>query len=333
MKKYFALLVLAASLGMAADEVKDGFDKMWGYWFAKDAKGACRFNAKEGLTAPGSADMIFSAGHKNGASAVLLKKFPVEEGRTYRIKCMVRNRTPQLKCTANLAVQAFRKGKFYASVLGTAKLPVEKEWRKLAGEFTVPAGVDQVQILPTGNADAGAVLQFDDFSMEKIDPAAEYRDPFDYDSWGFWKSADAKVARTLDLKEGNKAPGAAQILVQEGNGKKKSGSLLKHFPVKPGREYTFVVFVKSKDLAPESAISLSVQGQNGKKRFLGTGVQGTRIKAEDCREWKRMVFTFHVPDSGKWKEAGYVLVTLGTGGSVPGCAWFDDFEFFCSSEE
>ena len=333
MKKYFILLALAASFGMTAGEIKDGFDKMWGYWFAKDSKGTCRFNAKEGLTAPGSADMIFAEGHKSGASAMLLKRFPVEAGKTYRIKCMVRNKTPQLKCTANLAVQAFKKGKFFASVLSTAKLPVEKDWRMLAGDFTVPEGVDQVQILPAGNADAGAVLQFDDFSMEAIDLSGEFKDPFDYDSWGFWRSAEAKVVRDLDSKEGNKAPGAAQIKVLEGNGKNKVGSLLKHFPVKPGKEYTFVVFVKSQGLSPESTLALNIQGQSAKKRFLGTGVQGTKIKAEECREWKRMVFTFHVPDSGKWKEAGYVLVTLGTGGSVPGCAWFDDFEFFCSSEE
>lgn len=334
MNKYFTALMLAASFGITAAEVKDGFDKFtWGQWFSKGGKGIGRFNAKEGLSAPGSADLVFSAGHKKGASGMLLKKLPVESGKTYRIKCMVRNKTPDLKATANLSIQAFKKGKFHSTIISTAKIPVEKDWTMVAGEFSVPNGVDQVQILAAGYADAGTTLQFDDFSMAEVDLTTEYQDRFDYDAWGFWKSPSAKIEKRLDRKEGNKAPGAAQIVVGEGNPKNKSGSLTKHFPVKPGKEYTFVVFVKSQGLAPDTTIGMSIQGQDAKKRFLGSGVQGTKVKAEDCREWKRMVFTYQIPDSGKWKNAAFLLMTLGVGGSTPGCVWFDDFEFFCNSEE
>ena len=287
MKKCFIPLMLAVSFGITAAEVKDGFDKMtWGQWYSKGGKGSCRFNAKEGLTAPGSVDMVFASTHKKGANAMIMKK-----------------------------------------------LPVEKDWIMVACEFTVPNGIDQVQILTAGYADAGTILQFDDFSMTEVDMTAEYKDSFDYDAWGFWKSPGTKVTKNLDRKEGNKAPGAALIVVEEGNPKNKGGSLTKHFPVKPGKEYTFVVFVKSQGLSPETTIGMSIQGQDAKKRLLGSGVQGTKIKAEDCREWKRMVFTFQIPDSGKWKNAGFLLMTLGTGGSTPGRVWFDDFEFFCNSEE
>ena len=334
MNKYFTALMLAASFGITAAEIKDGFDKLtWGQWFSKGGKGVCRFNPKEGLTAPGSADLIFSAGHKKGANGMILKKLPVEPGKTYRVKCMVRNKTPDLKCTANLSVQAFKNSKFNSTIIGTAKIPVEKNWTMLAGEFFAPTGIDQVQILAVGYADAGTVLQFDDFSMEEVDLNTGYQDSFDYNAWGFWKSPSAAIEKKLDRKEGCKAPGAAQLIILEGNRKNKSGSLIRHFPVKPGKEYTFVVFAKSRDLSPDTLIGMSVQGQDARKRFLGTGVQGTRIKAEDCREWRRMVFTFKIPDSGKWKNAGYLLMTLGTGGNTPGCVWFDDFEFFCSSEE
>ncbi|MBQ6597161.1 MAG: carbohydrate binding domain-containing protein [Lentisphaeria bacterium] len=334
MKKCFVPLMLAASFGITAAEVKDGFDKMtWGQWYSKGGKVSCRFNAKEGLTAPGSVDMIFAASHKKGANAMILKKLQVEPGKTYRVKCMVRSKTPEQKSAANIGVQAFKKGKFHSTVLASAKIPVEKDWTMVAGEFSVPNGIDQVQILAAGYADAGTTLQFDDFSMTEVDMTAEYKDTFDYDAWGFWKSPGTKVTKNLDRKEGNKAPGAAQIIVAEGNPKNKGGSLTKHFPVKPGKEYTFVVFVKSQGLSPETTIGMSIQGQDAKKRFLGTGVQGTKIKAEDCREWKRMVFTYQIPDTGKWKNAGFLLMTLGVGGSTPGCVWFDDFEFFCNSEE
>ena len=334
MNKYFTALMLAASFGITAAEIKDGFDKLsWKQWFSKGGKGACRFNPKEGLTAPGSAELVFSAGHKKGASGMILKKLPVEPGKTYRIKCMVRNKTPDLKCNANLSVQAFKKGKFHSTIIGTPKIPVEKDWSVIAGEFFVQTGVDQVQILAVGYADAGTVLQFDDFSMTEINLNIEYQDSFDYDAWGFWKGVGSKAFKQLDFKEGCKSAGAACIPIPEGNPKDKGGSLTRRFPVRPGKKYTFVVFAKSKGLAPEAKIGLNIQGQDARKRFLGTPVQGTRINAEDCREWKRMVFTFQIPSDGKWKNAGFVLVTLGTAGSVPGSVWFDDFEFFCNSEE
>ena len=238
------------------------------------------------------------------------------------------------KCQASLSVQAFAGDKrFHSTLVKAGQRDVDGNWQTMTAEFTAPENTDTAQIFLNGYGSANAKILFDDFRMEETSLADNFKDSFDSLSWGSWKSDDALMKFQHDVKGGREGDGAALVEVLEGNPKGKSGCFTRRFPVEKGKEYTLVVFVRSEGFAPDAKISMSIQGQSVKPtRFLGTGVQGTRVKAEDCREWKRMVFTYTIPTTGKWQNCGQVLVTLGAGGTVPGKAWFDDFEFFRSGE-
>ena len=333
MKCSFLLMtgaLLTATVLTAAD-LTDSFDTLkWGNWTGKEGKVAYRLNATEKC-----AEMVFQEGQVAKVSGNFLRIFPVKTGECYRVSVKARCATEGAKCQAGIGVQGFvGVQNYHSTIINAAKKELNQDWKQLSVDFMVSDIPDHVQVLLSAVADSPATVQFDEFSLSPIDFSKSFTDSFDTLSWGFWKHKDAKIVKLHDPVGGRDGQEAALIEVQDGNPKGNSGCLTRHFPVEKGREYTLVVYVKSEGLAPDTKIAMSIQGQSIKPtKFLGTGVQGTKIKAEDCREWKRMVFTYQIPTTGKWQECGQILVTLGTGGVVPGKVWFDDFEFFRADAE
>lgn len=334
MKKQFILTALTlAAATVSAAEVKDGFEVKWGVWTPKASKAVFKINKADGNAALGCGEITFKAGHPAGQYGCFTKRFPVEGGKTYRVTVMVRNKNPEKPGEASVAAQAFQGKKYLNQAISSGKIAVGAEWIRIGAEFTQPKNADIAYILLSGHGEEGTVIQFDDLVMTEVDMSKNYKDNFDAFGWSFWKGNGTKVSPKYDPKEGHEAKGSASIVVEAGNDKGRSGSLMRRFPVQPGKEYTLLVFVKSSGLSSDASIGLNLQGQNAQNKFLGTGVQGTKIKAEDCRDWKRMAFTYRIPTTGKWQNCSSILVTLTAGGSQPGTVWFDDFEIFCNDEE
>ena len=334
MKKHIVLTALTlAAATISAAEVKDGFETRWGTWGPKASKAVFKFNKTEGNTAPGCGEITFKPGHPAGQYGCFTKRFPAEGGKTYRVTVMVRNKNPEKPGMASVTAQSYQGKKYLYQSMSSTKIAVGAEWIRIGAEFTQPKNADTAYILLSGFGEEGSVIQFDDLELTEVDLSKNFKDNFDTYGWTFWKANDTKVSPKYDRTEGHEAKGCASLVVEAGNPNGKSGSLMRRIPVQPGKEYTLVVFVKNSGLSDKSSIGLNLQGLNEKGNFLGTGVQGTKIKAEDCRDWKRMVFTYKIPATGKWQNCAKILVTLTAGGTEPGTAWFDDFEFFCNDEE
>ena len=162
----------------------------------------------------------------------------------------------------------------------------------------------------------------------------DFADDFVAGTWSEWK-AETAVARLMHNQElGNKAPGALEIAVGPGNPLNAGCCFLRHFTIKPGRTYTALVYVRGKDIAPDSEIALGFQGQDENRHFLGTGVQSALLRGENVPidGWKRLVLSFIVPATGKWKKAALLLCTFGISNAASGQVFFDDFEFFQAVE-
>lgn len=329
-----SLALLAGSISINA-QTMDGFEKLtWGCWANKGSKIDFWHNPDEGKTAPGTAEMQFKAEHQAGVSGSFLKKLPVEVGKTYRLKISARNLTPDMEATGSIGVQAFKDAKFLHVITNGTKVALNGEWTELATDFTAPNNSNAIQILVSGCAVPNARVVFDDFSMEEIDISNDFKDDFSQLNWGDWKASGSKVKIGHTKEDGNKAKGAAYLEIPADNDG-KSGCLLRTFPVQCGKEYTLLVYAKAIGLPAGTDISLSIQGRSSKPtmHFLGTGVQGGKVKASDCSDWKRIVFTYKIPTTGKWKDCDNLLVTLGAGCKVPGKVLFDDFEFFLNEDE
>jgi hypothetical protein len=152
----------------------------------------------------------------------------------------------------------------------------------------------------------------------------------DFDGWGNWKSANSVVQFVHDPDVGRTDPGSLSIILGAGHPDEKSVCFLRRLVVEPSKTYTGLVFVKTEGVNDDATISLGFQGQDAKGNFLGTGVQSTRIKGRLVKsgEWKRLVYTIRVPDTGKWQNVGRLLCTVGISHSEKGQVWFDDFQFF-----
>lgn len=152
----------------------------------------------------------------------------------------------------------------------------------------------------------------------------------DFEVWGQWK-AEGAVAKFLhDEKTGHSELGSVSIILGPENSLDKSACFTKHFSVKAGGSYTALVYLKAKDLDKTASISLGFQGQDAKKKFLGTEVRATRLLAEQYPEgeWVRLVYTIIIEDTGRWAQAENLLCTIGISKSSKGQVWFDDFCFF-----
>lgn len=162
----------------------------------------------------------------------------------------------------------------------------------------------------------------------------DFGDDFSAGKWSEWKAEEAIVKFVHNQQLGNKAPGALEITVGPGNPLNAGCCFLRHFTIKPGQTYTALVYVRGRDIAPDSEIALGFQGQDENRQFLGTGVQSAVIKGENVPidGWKRIVLSFNIPETGKWEKAALLLCTLGISNAASGQVFFDDFEFFQAEE-
>lgn len=186
-----------------------------------------------------------------------------------------------------------------------------------------------MKILPLGVMIAGVI------SMSAWAGATtDFTDDFSAGKWSDWKAEKAIVKFLHNQELGNKAPGALEITVGPANPPNASCCFLRHLKIKPGQTYTALVYVRAKDIAPDSKITLGFQGQDEKRNFLGTGVQSTFLKGENVPidGWKRMVLSFKIPETGKWEKTAILLCTLGISDAASGQVFFDDFEFFQADE-
>lgn len=339
MKRHQSIFALAAFAFLTAGTIlnaqnTDGFEKLtWGRWVNKNGKVDFKHNPTEGNAAPGAAELQFKADHTSGVSASLLKKLPVEEGKTYRVKISARSLTPDIEAMGSIGVQAFKDEKYLHVITSGTKVTINGEWTEIETDFTAPNNSNKIQILASASGAPNAKVLFDDFSMVEIDLSKEFKDNFTQFNWSHWKTPGSKVKVGHTKEDGHTAKGAAYLEIPEDTDG-KSACLLRSFPVQSGKEYTLLVYAKAIGLPPNTDISLSIQGRNSKPmRFLGTGVQGGKVKAADCAEWKRIVFTYKIPTTGKWKDCDNLLVTLGAGCKAPGKVLFDDFEFFLNEDE
>lgn len=152
----------------------------------------------------------------------------------------------------------------------------------------------------------------------------------DFEGWGNWKSENSVVQFIHDPEVGRNAPGSLSIILGPDHLQGKSVCFLRHLIVQPGKTYTGLVFVKTEGISKDATISFGFQGQDAKGIFLGTEVQSTQINGRlvNAGEWKRLVYTIRVPDTGKWQQVGRLLCTMGINHSEKGQVWFDDFQFF-----
>ncbi len=148
--------------------------------------------------------------------------------------------------------------------------------------------------------------------------------------WSYWLAKEANAEFLHAPTDGMDSSGALEL--KFGNGNSKGACFLKHFPVEPGKRYTSTVWVKGSGLSKNTQLSLSFQGLDAKKNFLNNGIFSTFKPASE--EWQRLILTFLVPDTGKWKEVKYLICTLGTKPpSAAGSAFFDDFFFTIDEDE
>ena len=151
-----------------------------------------------------------------------------------------------------------------------------------------------------------------------------------FEGWGNWKSDNSVVQFRHDPDIGHKSPGSLCVILGPEHPMGKSVCFTKHLPVEPAKTYTGLVFVKTEGIDDAASISLGFQGQDEKKKFLGTESLSTRIKGSQVKagEWKRLVYTVRVPSEGKWESVAQLLCTIGVNNSEKGKVWFDDFQFF-----
>ena len=335
MKKtiFFAAMLTAASMfgvdpnQKSTTNIQDDFTaKIWSNWHGSKVKAKYSHNKTDGSAAKGAAQITVTG----KGSALFLKRYSVEPSSLYQAEVMVKSAAKN--STASLSAQNFGMNKKFVNVIGGQTAGISDNWQKINYFFRTSAQTQTVQMLLTFNTPEGGICLFDDFKMTKVDGIDEFFDTFAANSWGNWKSSKAKMTFTHDPAVGKKAPGSLKI-AQLANSA-GSGVATKHIPVMPGKTYTLTVFVKAKDLDPNTKLSLSFQAQDQNLKFLGLTIPSRAFLAAECADWKQIILTYKVPNTGRWEKCRTLLVTLGVGTSkTPGAAWFDDFEFFVEETE
>ena len=152
---------------------------------------------------------------------------------------------------------------------------------------------------------------------------------FDPSKFSHWQNANSLGTFTCDRYNSRSGKGALKIVINKKTPPNSSFVFLSHFPVKPGKEYTAVVYVKGKNLSSDGKISLAFQGMDAQKKFIGTDVKSTVIDSINVSDskWKRLILTFKIPTKGIWAGASFIICTFGIEKSVSGEVFFDDFEF------
>lgn len=330
---FLATILTAASMfgvdpnQKSTTNIQDDFTaKIWSYWNTSKVKAKYSHNKTDGAAAKGAAQITITG----KGSACFLKRYSVEPSTLYQAEVMVKSAAKN--STASLSAQNFGMNKKFVNVIGGQTAGVSDKWQKIIYFFRTSAKTQTVQMLLTFNTPDGGICLFDDFKMTKVDGIDEFFDSFAANSWGHWKSNKAKMTFTHDAAVGKAAPGSLKIAHLANS--VGSGCATKHIPVMPGKTYTLTVFTKAENLSPNTKLSLSFQAQDQNLKFLGLTIPSRSFTAAECADWKQIVLTYKVPNTGKWAKCRTLLVTLGVGSSqTPGAAWFDDFEFFVDEAE
>ena len=343
MARIIHLLFILSCVSLMAAIYTEGFDKNlngWGHWNPPENKVSYLHDKELGCAAPGSAKILFKEGNSPTKRPVFIRQFPNLEQGEYRITAKCRA-IGDGEVNASLTVQAGKmaekNGKStwnYRNKLCENKRNLKgEEWQTLSVTFNVAEGIVP-QLLPGACGEAGNGCLFDDITLEKIDFTQGYKDSFESNIWSIWKANPKDKIRMIHSEtEGHDGPGAIGIEYQESNPDHKSVSLLRRFPVEPGKEYTFLVFVKAVDVPDDMGISLGIQGLDSQNKFLGLPLRSSKTTADQCREWKRLVITFKIPTTGKWAQCAKMLVTMGGRTPEKGFLYFDDFAFIPSDDE
>jgi Glycoside hydrolase 123, N-terminal domain len=156
----------------------------------------------------------------------------------------------------------------------------------------------------------------------------KYNSDFSTKKWGSWKQKTAKGKFLHNKTDGHKAKGCLEIVTVKANPKKSGFCFLERFPVKPGKNYNAIVWIKVLKANADANFYLSFQGQDEKKHFLGLPPKSIKLKGDKTtKDWQRLVLTFTIPETGKWAKVNYLLCTIGMNNTDDGRVLFDDFSF------
>ena len=321
-KKIVFAFAAAWMLLSTAEAAEDFSSQEWKQW--KEPKASVSFSRKGT-----EAQIRMEDGNPDGKGGILLRSFPAEPDTHYRASATVSGKDAD----AGLSIQAFTGNNRIIAGIGKARGRTEDAKKTLVCDFKTAPKTEMIKILLSVAGKPGSFGTFHDFHLEKLDLSREYKDGFGSSVWNFWKAEGARMKGFHSPTEGRTEKGAAVIEVEAGNPENKTGCFTRTVPVRPGREYTFLVYVKCSGFTSGGQFSLGYQAQNAKGRFLGTPVRSAKTDSASCADWKRIVLTSRIPDTGKWKECAQVLVTLAVRSASAGSVWYDDFEFFDNEAE
>lgn len=143
-----------------------------------------------------------------------------------------------------------------------------------------------------------------------------------------WVSARSDIAISRNTSVGRNSPGALEMDFSAGQ-RLVSSAAGKFFPYSANQRLTAIVWVKSDFSANVKGIAtISFQGWSADKEQLPSATSSTISQIDACRDWKRLVLTFNIPESGIWQKAKYVYLVLSAKTSGKGKVFFDDLELF-----
>ena len=147
--------------------------------------------------------------------------------------------------------------------------------------------------------------------------------------WSSWKT-DSSVGEFLWNKdEGHNGKGAMEIAIGKDCPGDASFCFLKHFSAIPGKTYNAVVWVKAENITASGEVTLTFQGQDAEKKFLGAPVIASTILGAKIGEgWQQRILTFTIPAEGAWSKTRFMLCTFGVRKAFQGKVFFDDFDFW-----
>ena len=333
MKKIILSAIMLPVLANAA-EISDSFEKqIWKYWNKPQFKYTYKNIADDGRNAKGAAAIIAKPGNPAKNDGNFFKEFPIEKNTDYRASVYVKTKDVNPEAVVSFAAQSMGQKMEFQARLAEVKFVPGSDWQKMEIQFkSIHVSANARIFLSAINLQKGSII-FDDFEFGKIESFSDCTDNFNTMAWGNWNVSQAKVKYSINPAVGRKAPGAAMMTFLAGHPAGHSGSFTRRLPVEPGKEYTFIVFVKNDGLTPAAKISMGIQALNAKNLFLGFAPRSVSTAASACEDWKRLVINFKVPTTGKWAQCRKMLVTLSASGSVHGSALFDDFEFFEAEKE
>lgn len=152
-------------------------------------------------------------------------------------------------------------------------------------------------------------------------------DGFDPSWWDVWKSSQSDSEFYYDKKTGKTAVPSLNLINKD---KPNACFVFNSHPLRPGKEYTLTVWVKSDK---DAEATLSIMGKSGhsardpwgeaaKEENIPGATAGTKGRVA-AGKWTQLKLVFKVPAGGVWHKADCFAVTLG-GGTANCKYWFDD---------